>query len=164
MFPPDPQVSALRQEDLQSLNYHTWSDCWQLHYLQRIASPLSSWLRQQSAEHTVTRYFMYRMYDGVMCLSLGPHKEGYIETAIFIFPRQPVFICTSLFLFEAAYSPFLGTKALLFMFFIVPLPLVLHQPAYCVSASSLKSDTALPLRLILEWTITVWNSQGFRES
>lgn len=78
------------------------------------------------------------------------YKEGYIETTISIFPRQPVFIRTSLFLFQAAYSPFLGTKALLFTFLIVLLPLVLHQPAYCVSANSLKSDTALPFQLILE--------------
>lgn len=38
------------------------------------------------------------------------------------------------------------------------------QPAYCVSVCSLKSDTALPFQLILEWAITVWNSQGFRET
>lgn len=59
---------------------------------------------------------MYRTYDRVMCLSLSvlDYKEGYVETAVFVSPRQPVFPRTSLFLFQAAYSPFLGTKALLF--------------------------------------------------
>lgn len=97
------------------------------------------------------KVFLYYMYDGVMCLSplILCHKEGYTETAIFIFPRQMVFMCISLF--QAACSPFLGTKALLFIFIVVPLPLVLHQlDSHRVRANSLKTDTALLLQLTLE--------------
>lgn len=57
-FLPDPQGSVLIQEDLESLNYYcAWSGWWQLCYLQRAASPLSSWLHWQSAGLMVTRYF-----------------------------------------------------------------------------------------------------------
>lgn len=72
------------------------------------------------------KVFLHHMYDRVMCLSplVLCHKGSYKETALFIFPRQMVFMCTSLF--QAACSPFLGTKALLFTFIMVPL--VLHQP------------------------------------
>lgn len=97
------------------------------------------------------KIFLYHIYDGVMCLSPSVlcHKKGYKETAIFIFPRQMVFMCTSFF--QAAISPFLGTKVLLFTFIMVPLPLVPHQPDWHhVRANSLKTDTALLFQLILE--------------
>lgn len=87
------------------------------------------------------------MMESRASLSVLYHKEGYIETAVFIFPTQTVFMCTSVF--QAACSPFLGTKALLFTFIVVPLPLVLHQPeSHHVRANSLKTDTALLFQLI----------------
>lgn len=56
------------------------------------------------------KLFLCHMYDGVTCLSplVLCHKEAYRETAVFIFPRQMVSMCTSLF--QAACSPFFGTK------------------------------------------------------
>lgn len=58
MFPPDPRVSALRQEGLHSLNYyHARGNCWQPRYLQRTALPLSARLCQPPAALAVTRDF-----------------------------------------------------------------------------------------------------------
>lgn len=87
------------------------------------------------------------MMESRASLSVLCHKEGYIETAVFIFPKQTVFMCTPLL--QAACSPFLGTKALLFTFIVVPLPLFLHQPeSHHVRANSLKTDTAILFQLI----------------
>lgn len=147
MFPPDPQVSALRQEGLHSLNYyHAWGNCWQPRYLQRTALPLSAWLCQPPAALAVTRYFASRMYGRVMCLPLlqsGMYSYGSV------LPRQLACICTPLFLSQAAHSPPIGTKPHLSPVLTAFLPPVLQQPANCVGANSPKPDTALPFRLAL---------------
>lgn len=77
MFPPDPRVSALRQEGLHSLNYyHARGNCWLPRYLQRTALPLSAWLCQPPAALAVTRDFAYRMYGRVMCYKAGCTAMG----------------------------------------------------------------------------------------
>lgn len=107
-------------------------------------------LASLTAGLTVTRYF----YTICMMESRAPlpcplSSKGYTETAVLIFPRQMVFTCTSVF--QAARSPFLGTKALLFTFITIPLLLLLHQPdLHRVRANSLKTDTALLFQLTLE--------------